>query len=89
MELQSKKQQSKVSPVNWDSIPGLKWTGEKAELFWEWFLEASEISKHDFLKELDVDNNPANAIDRLFAKMNKAEAARGKKHKSTRGDRTH
>lgn len=51
--------------------------------FWEWFFEANpEISKRDFLKELEVDNNSQAALERVFAKMNRSASKNQSKFRS-------
>jgi|HubBroStandDraft_4_1064222.scaffolds.fasta_scaffold186172_2 hypothetical protein len=50
-------------------------TYKHADLFWEWFLDVNpEISKRAFRKELERDNDPAAAFERLFVKMNRSAA---------------
>lgn len=84
---QSDHHESEAASVDWNSTPAQEWTGKKAEEFWDWFLEANKISKHDFFKELKVDNNSTNALERIFAKMNKSATTRGKKGRSAKGGR--
>jgi hypothetical protein len=38
------------------------------ERFWKWFLEADDIPKQDFLEELERDDNPTNAFERVSQK---------------------
>lgn len=89
MRYESGKNEPKSGPSEWDSPPAVGWTGKKAQMFWDWFLEVNDISKFDFLEELKRDNNPANAIERLFAKMNKSAAMRRKKPRSEKRGRAH
>jgi len=49
----------------------------------------NHVSKRAFLKELERDNNPASALERLFPKMNASMAMRGKKSGSGKGGGTH
>lgn len=63
----------------WDSIPGPRWTGRKATMFWESLLKLNGIPMRDFIEELKRDNDSAKALERLFAKMNKRDAMRQKK----------
>ena len=67
----------------------LRWTGKKAAImFWDWFLAANEIPKRDFMKELKREGDPAKALERLFAKMNKLAAIRQKLRSSGKWRRT-
>ena len=46
-------------------------TDEELGMWWEAFLEMTDSLMRDFIGELMRDNIPRNALERLYAKMNK------------------
>jgi hypothetical protein len=72
MKKELRKKQPKSRPGKWDVTPAPGWADKKTRVIWDWFLEGNDIPKREFLKELSRNNNPRNALDRLFAKMNTA-----------------
>jgi hypothetical protein len=71
---------------SWYSQPA----GEKEiDRFAYWFLRVYGIPKQDYLKEMERDNNPTNALPRLLFKLIKSTSNCRKKAAFGKRGRTH
>jgi hypothetical protein len=71
-----------VQIEKWESRYSQPAGEEKIDPFSYWFLQEYGIPKQDYLKEMERDNNPTNALTRLRFKLTKSTSNCQKKSAS-------